>query len=343
MQNKIISVLTCVLLCISLLAGCNNVVPADPGTAGSSEYPEMRINMSTTVGDQSNAAVTAQLFAELVAEASDGKIEIRVYPSDQLSGGNMSKGVEMLTQGAIDCAFEPVDVISVLDNSLLALSVPWTFESYQQAEDCLNQEGGAYIGEILRSQGLETVGFIHNGFRQLTNGKRAIEKPEDLKGLKLRVPGGDVFVKCFKTLGADPIAMSFSELFTALQQGTVDGQENGFDLIVTNKFYEVQKYITQWNYSYGAFALVFNKKNFDGYDENVRELLLEKAKEACRQGCLNVVDSEAQKKQTAVDYGCEIVELDQAQIQVFKDALTDYYAEMKAQYGTAACEAFGIE
>lgn len=346
MLKKIISLLTCVFLLGGLTVGCQNTENTE-NTSSVSEngnvYPKIRINMSTTVSDQSNAAVTAQLFADLVAEASDGNIEVKVYSSDQLSGGNMSKGVEMLTQGAIDCAFEPVDVLSVLDSSLLALSMPWTFESYEEAEECLNEEGGDYIREVLQSQKLETLGFIHNGFRQLTNSKQSVEAPEDLKGMKIRVPGGDVFVKCFKELGADPISMSFSELFTALQQGTVDGQENGFDLIVTNKFYEVQPYITQWNYSYGAFALVFNKENFDGYDENVQELLMEKAKEACRQGCQNVVDGEAEKKQAAQDYGCEITELSDEQIAVFREALQNYYAEMKEQYGEDVCRAFGIE
>lgn len=311
--------------------------------AADAQYPKLTLKMSTTVGEQSNAAVMAKEFAKVVGEASKGNIRIRVYPSDQLSGGNMSKGVEMIRSGAIDLAYEPVDVMAVLDQSLLALSIPWIFTTYQEAEDSLLGSGGDYVKKTLRAQGIEALGFIHNGFRQLTNSKREVRTPDDLKAMKLRVPGGDVFVRFFRAFGADPVAMSFSELFTALQQGTVDGQENGFDLIVANKFYEVQKYITAWNYSYGSFALVFNKKTWDSFDDNTRKLLEEKAKEVCRRGNQNVVDGEMQKRKLVMDFGCKITELTSEELRAFKDMLGPYYENVKKSYGAEACAAFGIK
>ncbi|MCQ4726175.1 DctP family TRAP transporter solute-binding subunit [Anaerotignum faecicola] len=359
MKKRVLGIVLTTVLALSSFAGCvggtsseteqtNAESSADGGTSGEGadgiEYPELKIKMSTTVSDQSNASITANLFSDIVEERSGGKIKISVYPSDQLSGGNMSKGVEMIGQGAIDCAFEPVDVLAVLDESLLALSLPWTFESYEDAQANLEGTGGEYIKKALNAQGIEYLGAIHNGFRQLTNNKQEVTKPEDLKNMKLRVPGGDVFVEFFKEFGADPVAMSFSELFTALQQGTVDGQENGFDLIVTNKFYEVQKFTTAWNYSYGAFALVFNKATFDSYDDNTKALLQEAAAEACKVGCQNVVDTEEEKKQLVVDYAeNKLTELTPEQIEVFKSELDDYYARMKEKYGEEACTAFGIE
>lgn len=312
-------------------------------SAEAASYPKLNLKMSTTVGDQSNAAVMARAFAERLAEKSGGNIRVRVYPSDQLAGGNMSKGVEMLRIGATDCAFEPVDVLGVLDEHLLALSMPWTFESYEAAEANLNGAGGDYIKKLLADKGIVALGFIHNGFRQLTNSRKTIKTPADLNAMKLRVPGGDVFVNFFRAYGADPIAMSFSELFTALQQKTVDGQENGFDLIVANKFYEVQPYITVWNYSYGSFALVFNKKTYDSFDDATKALLNETAAEVCRIGCQNVVDNDQKQMQLIKDFGCEVTELTEAELNVFKAQLTSYYENMKQKYGAEACEAFGIK
>lgn len=335
-----IRITACFLAILLLLSGCG---PKGNGEADGSKYPKMKILLSTTVSEQSNATLTGKLFAEEIAEKTDGNIEVVVYSSDQLSGGNMSKGVEMLTQGAIDCAFEPVDVLAVLDSRLLALSLPWTFDSYEEAEECLNSEGGDFIREKLRAKNIETLGFIHNGFRQLTNSKRSVVTPEDLKNMKLRVPGGDVFMEFFKALGADPVSMSFSELFTALQQGTVDGQENGFDLITTNKFYEVQDYITGWNYSYGAFAMAFSSKTWESLNEDTQELFQETAEKVCRIGCENVVNNEEKQKQEVADYGCELTELNEEQIMAFKEQLDSYYAKMTAQYGEEACKAFGIE
>ena len=311
--------------------------------AADTPYPKLNLKISTTVGEQSNPAVMAKEFARLIEEATKGNIHIRVYPSDQLAGGNMSKGVEMIRSGAIELAYEPVDVMAVLDKSLLALSIPWIFANYQEAEDCLLGSGGDYVKKILRAQGIEALGFIHNGFRQLTNSKREIRTPADLKAMKLRVPGGDVFVKFFKVFGADPVAMSFSELFTALQQGTVDGQENGFDLVTANKFYEVQKYITAWNYIYGSFALVVNKGVWDKFDDNTKKLFQETAKKVCRLGNQNVVDSEAAKRKQVEDFGCKVTDLTAAELQAFKSMLGDYYKDVKQTYGEEACAAFGVK
>ncbi|MFV0336444.1 MAG: DctP family TRAP transporter solute-binding subunit [Tropicimonas sp.] len=327
-------------LVASLVAGL--MLPASL-FAADVEYPKLSLKMSTTVGEQSNAAQMAQAYADAVKEASDGRIKIRVFPSDQLSGGNMSKGVEMIRSGAIDLAYEPVDVMAVLDQRLLALSIPWAFDNYQAAEDSLLGEGGDFIKAALREQGIEALGFIHNGFRQLTNSKREIRTPADLKAMKLRVPGGDVFVNFFRVFGADPVAMSFSELFTALQQGTVDGQENGFDLITANKFYEVQPYITAWNYSYGSFALVFNKKTWDGFDENTQALLQEKAMEINAMGNQRVVEGEAEKREFLTEYGVKITDLTPEELQAFKDMLGEYYTGVKATYGEEATSALGIK
>ncbi len=339
-KKKRIKVISCALAVALLLMGCGTSQNTEEAQ---SKYPKMKILLSTTVSEQSNATVVAKLFSEKIAERTDGNIEVAVYSSDQLSGGNMSKGVEMLTQGAIDCAFEPVDVLAVLDKKLLALSLPWTFESYDEAEECLNSTGGEFIREKLRAKNIETLGFIHNGFRQLTNSKHSVSSPEDIRNMKLRVPGGDVFMEFFKELGADPVSMSFSELFTALQQGTVDGQENGFDLITTNKFYEVQKYITSWNYSYGAFAMAFSSKTWESMNEETQKLFQETATEVCKIGCDNVENNEIEKKQETLDYGCEVNDLSEEQIQAFKDQLENYYTKMKKQYGSEACKAFGIE
>jgi TRAP-type transport system periplasmic protein len=338
LKKKIMRMTACCLMLALLASGCGASQEED-----NSKYPKKKILLSTTVSEQSNATVVGKLFAERIAKETDGNIQVVVYSSDQLSGGNMSKGVEMLTQGAIDCAFEPVDVMAVLDKRLLALSTPWIFDSYEEAEECLNTTGGEFIHEALKKKDLETLGFIHNGFRQLTNSKKKVTSPDDLKNLKLRVPGGDVFMKFFEALGADPLSMSFSELFTALQQGTVDGQENGFDLITANKFYEVQEYITNWNYSYGAFAMVFSSDTWNELNEDTQTLFRETAKEVCSIGCENVVNNEDKQKLEITDYGCELTELSDEEIQAFKDRLSGYYEEVTAQYGEEACEAFDIE
>ena len=143
MRKKVRSAAACLMILAVALNGCT----AKTAEADGEKYPKRKILLSTTVSEQSNATVVGKLFAEEIEKATDGNIEVAVYSSDQLSGGNMSKGVEMLTQGAIDCAFEPVDVMAVLDNRMYALSLPWIFDSYEEAEACLNGSGGEFISK----------------------------------------------------------------------------------------------------------------------------------------------------------------------------------------------------
>lgn len=146
-------------------------------------------------------------------------------------------------------------------------------------------------------------------------------------------------------MGADPLTMSFSELYTGMSQGTVDGQENGYDLIYNNSFYEVQPYITEWNYSYGAFALVFNSEIWNSLNEQTQQAIQEVADEVCATGNANVVNSEAEQRQAILDYGCEITVLTEEQIKAFQDVLVEqgYYEYFYNKYGADAFEAFGID
>lgn len=339
MKKKIIALLTCLVLVCALASGCSG------SDSGDSEYTSIKMQMSTTVGEASNATQMCKLFAEKVKEATNGAVVISVFPSDQLSGGDMSKGVDMLTTGGTDCAFEPVDVLAALDERLLTLNVAWTFKDYTEAESLLNGTAGKFISDCLNAKNLTTLGFIHNGMRQLTNSKRSVVTPDDIKALKLRVPGGEPFMRAFTDFAADPLTMSFSELYTALSQGTVDGQENGYDLIYNNSFHEVQPYITEWNYSYGAFALVVNNDTWAKLNDATKKVLQDVAAEVCRTGCQNVVDSESTQKQEIISYGCEVTTLTDDQIKAFQDILmgAGYYEYFYEKYGADAFEAFNID
>ncbi len=235
--------------------------------------------------------------------------------------------------------------MAALDERLMTLNIAWTFDSYEQAEEMLNGSAGEYIADLLEPKGLTTLGFIHNGMRQLTNATRTVTTPEDLEGIKIRVPGGEPFMQAFTLMGADPLTMSFSELYTGMSQGTVDGQENGYDLIYNNSFYEVQPYITEWNYSYGAFALVFNSEIWNSLNEQTQQAIQEVADEVCATGNANVVNSEAEQRQAILDYGCEITVLTEEQIKAFQDVLVEqgYYEYFYNKYGADAFEAFGID
>ena len=172
-------------------------------------------------------------------------------------------------------------VLANLEPKLSVATLPWSFTSYQQAREVIDTTGGEYYAEMLANKGITYLGSFHNGFRQLTNSKHAVTTPEDLKGLKIRVPGSAVYMGVFKALGASPTAMSWSEVFTAIQQGTIDGQENGCSVTKSAKMDEIQDYMTIWNYSYENDLFVANTKVWENLEDNTKELLQQCATESC--------------------------------------------------------------
>ena len=218
----------------------------------------------------------------------------------------------------------------------------WSFTSYQQAREVIDTTGGEYYAEMLANKGITYLGSFHNGFRQLTNSKHPVTKPEDLKDLKIRVPGSAVYMGVFNALGASPVAMSWSEVFTAIQQRTIDGQENGCSVTKSAKMDEIQKYMTIWNYSYENDLFVANTRVWESLEENTRLLLQECAAESCEWGRDRLEAEEDSLIQGFIDEGMQVDILTEEQLQAFKDAVAELTAELKADYGEDACAAFGI-
>lgn len=322
------------LVVLSLLAvGC--------GTSSKpAEVKPMELKMSVTTTDTSTWTAGAKKFAELVKERSNGKIIVKVFPNEQLSGGNMPKGIEMMQQGATDITIHSNIIYSSIDQKFGVISLPWLFADETVADAKLAGPGGAKIRELLRAKGIEGLAFGENGFRQITNSKREIKTPDDLVGLKLRVPSIKMFVSLYKLLGADPTAMNFGEVFTSLQQKTIDGQENPIDTIYSAKFQEVQKYISLWNYAYDCVILGMNKAKFEKMDKATQDMLRKAAEEAMAyQRKLNREKSAEQLKAFA-DKGMVITKFTPEQMKPFQDKVKPIYAEYEPIIGKDLIDLF---
>lgn len=329
-----------VLLLTMLLAlsGCGG-----DGTAGEGgDYQKVNLSMAVNGTDTQIDSLVANYFAQLVAERSGGNVVIDVFPNDTLAGGNSTKGVEYIAVGGSDLGAYATSVLANLEPEISVATIPWSFTSYRQAREVIDSTGGAYYAKLLAPKGITYLGSFHNGFRQLTNSKRAVTKPEDLKGLKIRVPGSAVYMSVFNALGANPTAMSWSEVFTAIQQGTIDGQENGCSITKSAKMDEIQKYMTIWNYSYENDLFVANTKIWESLDENTRQLLQECASDACNWGRDRLEEDEETLIQGFRDAGMQVDVLTEEQLAVFQAAISDVIEEFKGVYGADACTAFGM-
>lgn len=313
------------------------------GESNGIDYEKVDLTMTVNGTDIQIDTLVANKFADMVSEASGGNVTISVYPNDQLAGGNATKGIEMIAEGSVDLAAYATSVMSVLDEKLLVGTIPWTFTSYQEARKVIDETGGAYYKKLLEPHDITYLGSFHNGFRQISNSKHAVKTPEDVKGLKIRVPGGEVYLKFFKAFGADPVAMSWSEVFTAIQQGTIDGQENGVSITDTAKMYEVQKYMTLWNYTYENDLFVANTTIWDTLAPETQELIQEKALEACEWGRDQVEAEQDQIVAKFREQGMEVTELSAEELEPFKAVVQDLRQEFITKYGEEACNAFNVK
>jgi TRAP-type C4-dicarboxylate transport system substrate-binding protein len=182
-----------------------------------------------------------------------------------------------------------------------------------------------------------------NGFRQITNSKLPIHKPADFNGMKFRVPSVTVLVDLFKMLGADPVSMSFSEVFTALQQKTINGQENPLGIIDSSKLYEVQPYLTVANYCYDPIVLSASKKFWDSLNDEDKKIFQEAATEAMAAQVIENRQRDASLLKTLTDKGMKANVLTPAEIAAFQTALAPLYKKYIDQYGAELFEAFGYK
>ena len=319
------------------LSGCGG------GTAVTdSEYQSANLAMAVNGTDTQIDSLVANYFADLVMERSGGAIVVDVFPNDTLAGGNATKGIEYIAVGASDLGAYATSVLANIEPKMSVATIPWSFTSYAQAREVIDGAGGQYYADLLAAKGITYLGSFHNGFRQLTNSKRPVTKPEDLSGLKIRVPGSAVYMNTFDALGANPTAMSWSEVFTAIQQGTIDGQENGCSITKSAKMDEIQKYMTIWNYSYENDLFLINTKIWESLPENSQQLIQECATEACNWGRDKLEADEEALIQGFRDVGMQVDILTEEQLKVFQDAVKDVVAGLKENYGAEACAAFGL-
>ena len=221
--------------------------------------------------------VTALKFAELVKERTGGKVEIAVYPNGQL--GSEVQVNEAVKMGSIDfSAMGPAYANYVPQYAIFGM--PFLYASYQEAYASVDGPLGKKMGQLSQDKGFFLLSIWDHGFRHVTNNRQPIEKPEDLKGLKVRTPEEFVNVETFKTLGCSVMAMPFAELYLALQQKVVDGQENPFGNIFYGKLYEVQKYMSLTSHIYTSTPLIANLNTWNKIPKDVQDIMLKAAEES---------------------------------------------------------------
>lgn len=219
-----------------------------------------------------------QKFAELVSAKSGGKLKVKEFPASQL--GNEMQQQSGLQGGVQEMSAPASTSLAGIVKEFGLIDLPFSVTDFGQADALLDGPLGRALIAKLPEKGLVALGFWDLGFRNVTNSKHAIAKPEDLAGLKIRVIPNPVFLETFKAFKANPVPMPFAELYGALESKAVDGQENPYSVILSNKFYEVQKFVSATNHVYAANIVLVSKKFWDKLSPAEQRILAESADEA---------------------------------------------------------------
>jgi TRAP-type transport system periplasmic protein len=235
-----------------------------------SENPRI-IRFGYGLGEQTNQGRAVKVFVDLVEKNSNGKMKLQATGAAAL--GSDVKMQQALIDGTQEIMVGSTATLVTISKQMALWDTPFLFSNVKEADALLDGPIGTRVIESLPEKGLVGLVYWENGFRNLTNSKRAINRMEDLDGVNLRVMQNTVFLDSFKTLGANAVPMSFSELFGALQSKKVDGQENPFNTILSSKFYDVQKYLTLTNHVYSPWIMLVSKKWWDKLSAEEQKIL----------------------------------------------------------------------
>ncbi len=283
------------------------------------------------LNEQSNQGRATKVFIDEVNKLSGGKMKVRAFGAASLGSDNQMQ--QALIGGAQEMMVGSTATLVGISKEMALWDTPFLVNNTQEADALLDGPVGTKVKSKLEDKGLVGLVYWENGFRNLTNNKRAVTKLEDLDGIKLRVMQNNVFLDSFKTLGANAVPLPFSELFSALETKAVDGQENPFNTIVSSKFYEVQKYLTVTNHVYSPWIVTVSKKFWDTLSAAEKKVLTDAAVKSRDYERKDTRDEAAKALADLKAKGMQINELSPAEANRMREKLTQINSSIAANVG----------
>ena len=313
-----------------LAAAAGAALLATTGAYAADIKPRL-IRFGYGLNEDSNQGRAVKFFAQQVEKASQGKMKVRAIGAAAL--GPDTQMQQALIGGAQEMMVGSTATLVGITKEMALWDTPFLFNNAKEADAVLDGPIGTKVIDKLQDKGLVGLAYWENGFRNLTNSKRPVNKLEDLDGIKLRVMQNNVYLDSFKTLGANAVPLPFSELFSALETKTVDGQENPYNTILSSKFYEVQKYLTVSNHVYSPWIVTVSKKWWDGLSKDEQKILADAArasrdferKDTREEGAKALADLKAK--------GMQINELPSSEAARMREKLTKVNGEIASNVG----------
>ncbi|MCJ7854703.1 DctP family TRAP transporter solute-binding subunit [Lachnospiraceae bacterium NSJ-143] len=346
MKKRILSVLMAATLAAAVFAGCGSngsgsagsaasgsaasgsAASGSAGSAGSAADSEYAMISGTTTPDAHPYNLGLVKMGELIKEKTNGAVTLDVFGNSQLGGERDL--IEGLQLGSVQVTCVSTAPLSGFTDMFLVFDLPFIFETTEQARAVMDSEIGQEILHSVDEQGLVGLAWFENGFRNVTNNVKPIAVPEDLKGIKIRTMENQIHMEAFKVMGADPTPMAMGDVFTALQQGTIDAEENPVPIVETNKFYEVQKYISMTGHLFSPAPVFIAKDYFDAMPAEYQSAITEAAAEATPYQREQIDEQNVSGLQSLQDNGMEVNEPEKAPFQDATKTVYDQYVKDEA-------------
>jgi tripartite ATP-independent transporter DctP family solute receptor len=322
-KMKKFSLMVLALVIVMVLSTACGQTPETPPT--SAEPTVIRLGM--TINEQDSFYVCATKFAELVEERTNGAYDIQLFPNSSL--GDERTMLESMQMGTLDSGIITSGPFVNFVPEFGVLDLPFLFPDNASAYKVLDGEIGKEILSKLEDHDLKGLAYAERGFRNLTNSVRPVHSAEDIKDLKIRVMENEVYIAAFKAMGVNSVPMAWTEALTALQQGTIQGQENPVNVIHAYKMWDSQKHVTMTRHAYAAAVITFSEEVFNKLPADVQEIFIQSAQEAAEYERAWVAENEAAQIADLKANGMEVIE--DPDLESFRQAVQTVY-DQYSQY-----------
>jgi tripartite ATP-independent transporter DctP family solute receptor len=294
------------------------------------------LRMGIGLSESSPQFISSQYFGEILEQRTDGRITVNVFPNSQL--GDDVQMLEMLQTGTLDMTYPSSSATTGYVEELAAFDLPFLLPSREAAVAVMRSDVAQGMLDAFEGTGLKALTFSENGYRQLSNSARPVASPEDVagldvRGLSVRTMENPVHLAIWEALGANPTPMAFGELFSAMEQGVVDGQENPWSTILSSNFNEVQDYGTETRHVYTPFIMMLSERTWDRMAPEYQELVLEAARQSAVYQIQLSAEYDDWSRDQLIERGMEITRLNDEQLAAFQDAVQPVYEEWAPRIG----------
>ena len=317
------------LVCAAAASAVLVVATSASVTIATAAEIELKLAWLTADSPTDPYAIAAHAFKDAIETAMPGRVEVSLFPNRQL--GDDKEILEGLQFGTIDMGIITNAVVANLEPTYQLVDLPFLFGNADQAHQVLDGAVGQKLAENLRKHGIVSLGAAEGGFRNMINNTKPVRTPADVEGVKYRTMQNPVFIEMFSALGGSPVPMAWGEVFTAMQQGTIDGLEIPASVVNSNNYADVTKYLSFTRHTYSAIHLLMAERTYDKLPDDVRDAVIKAGKSAIETQRVAVAAAEEQVVAALMEKGMQINDIDD--VAAFRAKVGPVYEQFKPTIG----------